>query len=93
MKRSSLPADQDAFATVDLDPLHRALLHPAVDVAREGVERLVVVLVGVEGAEGELAHALLLPRADGASGSVSPVARGAVRRPNGARLAMRESRP
>ena len=49
------PYEQAPLAP-DLGPLHAALGHLRVDVARERVLRLVVVVVGVEGAELELAH-------------------------------------
>ena len=43
-----LAADQEALAPVDRRPLHGALGELGLDVAGEGVERLVVVVVGVE---------------------------------------------
>ena len=51
-----LPADDVVLAAVDLGPLHAARPELRVEVAGEGVERLVVVVVGVEGLVGEFAH-------------------------------------
>src|SRR5262249_7585276 len=54
------------LAPVDLAPLHAARLHPSVDVTRERVERLVVVVVPVERQvpEGiEIRHAASVPGA------------------------------
>jgi hypothetical protein len=44
-----LPAHQQPLPAVDLRPLHGPLGHGRVDVAGVGVDRLVVVVVGVEG--------------------------------------------
>ena len=49
-------ADHVVLAAVDLAPLHAAAAERGVEVAGEGVERLVVVVVGVEGEKIELGH-------------------------------------
>ena len=54
------PADDVVLAAVDLAPLHGARPEPRVEVPGEGVERLVVVVVGVERLVVELAHSRLL---------------------------------
>ena len=56
MKRLTLPAHQQALPAVDHRPLHRARAQARLDVADEGVLGLVVVVVGVEGAEREMRH-------------------------------------
>ncbi len=50
-------ADHVVLAAVDLAPLHAATAERGVEVAGEGVERLVVVVVGVEGEVIEVGHA------------------------------------
>ena len=55
-------ADDVVLAPVHLAPLHAARLHLRVDVAGERVERLVVVVVGVERGVGKVAHAPSLLR-------------------------------
>ena len=55
-RAAHLPADHVVLAPVDLGPLHAARAELRVEVAGEGVERLVVVVVGVEGLVGELVH-------------------------------------
>jgi hypothetical protein len=51
-----LPAHEQALLAVDHRPLHRARTQARVHVADEGVLRLVVVVVGVEGEEAEVCH-------------------------------------
>ena len=51
-----LATDHVVPPAVDLGPLHAARPELRVEVAGEGVERLVVVVVGVEGLVGEFAH-------------------------------------
>ena len=58
------PADHVVLAAVDLAPLHGARADARIEVPRERVDRLVVVVVGVERLEVELAH--------GVNGSVGP---------------------
>ena len=53
-------ANHVVFATVDLAPLHTARLHALGDVASERVERLVVMIVGVERLEVDLCWFLSL---------------------------------
>ena len=53
---ADLAAHDVVAAAVDLGPLDAAGPELRVEVAGEGVERLVVVVVGVEGLVGEFAH-------------------------------------
>jgi hypothetical protein len=55
-----LPAHEEPLLAADVGPLHAPLGHRRVDVAGEGVLRLVVVVVGVEGAEAEIVHARIV---------------------------------
>ena len=59
MKRLILPPTSSRCLAVDLDPLHRPLAVLRLDVAGEGVERLVVVVVAVEVLEVHLRHGAL----------------------------------
>src|SRR5258708_9648519 len=51
-----LTADEQPGLALDLGPLHRPLLVPLLEVTRERVERLVVVVVAVEELEPESCH-------------------------------------
>src|SRR4029078_11891317 len=50
------PADHVVLAAVDLAPLHATRPERRIEVAGKGVERLVVVVVGIEGEVIELGH-------------------------------------
>ena len=60
-----LARDDEALLAVDLGPLHRALAEAGLDVAREGVGSLVVVVVGVEGQKTEIGHRASPPERGG----------------------------
>src|SRR5258708_33467669 len=51
-----LTADEPPGLALDLGPLHRPLLVPLLDVARERVERLVVAAVAFEGLHPAICH-------------------------------------
>ena len=58
---ADLTAEHVVLPAVDLAPLHAPLAEGRVEVAGEGVERLVVVVVGVEGEVIELGHTFRVP--------------------------------
>ena len=84
------PADDVVLAPVDLAPLHAARPQLRVEVAGERVERLVVVVVGVERQVGEVAHDVKATRP--VSNDSQPPRRGTTRGPSNTLAGMSEQK-